>query len=150
MRKIQREETKVIIKDIFVSVDGKEFDNEADCKAWENSYKGTLAASWETMNKVKAYSCDLGLPWANDDQECYVVEPKNIDDIAFINAYINSSTYGNSEGTLTIKHIGKSIVLNFGYDHDYCDIYVLADHLATITKYIETLESKLHEKEENK
>jgi hypothetical protein len=32
MRKIQREETKVIYTDIYVSVDGKEFTNEADCR----------------------------------------------------------------------------------------------------------------------
>ena len=33
MKKIQREETQVIVKNFFVSVDGKEFTNEADCKA---------------------------------------------------------------------------------------------------------------------
>ena len=150
MRKIQREETKVIYTDIYVSVDGKEFETEADCKAWESSYRGTMVASWTLINKVEAYSCELGLPWSNDDQECYLIKPKNLDEIALINAYIKSSTYGNSETTLTTNHIGKSVVLNFGYDHDYCDVYILADHIARITKYIATLEDKLNEKEETK
>ena len=55
MKKIQKEETKVIVKDIFVSVDGKEFTNEADCKAWETSYRGTLEASWALIKKKKVF-----------------------------------------------------------------------------------------------
>ena len=49
MKKIQREETKVIYTDIYVSVDGKEFTNEKDCREWETSYKGTLEASWKLI-----------------------------------------------------------------------------------------------------
>lgn len=40
MKKIQREVKTY--KDIFVSVDGKEFETEANCREWEKSYKGTL------------------------------------------------------------------------------------------------------------
>ena len=147
MKKIQREETKVIYTDIYVSVDGKEFTNEADCKAWENSYRGTLEASWKLINKKKVSDCNYGLPWSSEDNECYAIKPKNLDEIVLINAYINSTT--SVEGKLTTDHIGKLLILNFGYDHDWCDVYVLEDHLAKIAGRIDELEKEFSEKEEN-
>ena len=147
MKKIQQE--LKIYKDIYVSVDGKEFKTEEECKAWENSYKGTLAASFAEIKKVEAYSTSLGLPYSNDDQECYVIKPKDLNEIALINAYIQSSTYDGGGPRLTAKHIGKLTILNFGYDHDYCDVYLLEDHINSITKCIADLEDKLAEKENN-
>lgn len=147
MKKIQREETKVIYTDIYVSVDGREFTNEKDCREWENSYKGTLEASWQLIDKKRVYDTDYGIPWSNDDNECYAVKPQNLDEIVFINAYINGTT--SVEGKLTTQHIGKLLILNFGYDHDWCDVYVLADHFAKITEKVAKLEAEMNgEKEE--
>ena len=148
MKKIQREETKVIYTDIYVSVDGKEFTNEADCKAWENSYRGTLEASWKLIDKKEVSDCDYGMPWSSEDNECYAIKPKNLDEIVLINAYISGTT--SVEGKLTTQHIGKLLLLNFGYDHDWCDAYVLEDHLAKLTERIAQLEAEMNgEKEEN-
>lgn len=147
MKKIQREETKVIYKDIYVSVDGREFDNEADCRAWENSYKGTLTASWNLIEKKEICDCDYGFSYASEDHECYAIKPKNLDDIVLINAYIKATTY--SEGILTTEHIGKLLILNFGYDHEYCDVDVLAEHFVKLTERIAKLEAEFNgEKEE--
>jgi hypothetical protein len=140
--KMIKQEVKTY-KAIYVSVDGKEFDNEADCKAWEKSYKGTLEASWKLIKKIEVSDCALGLPWSSDDHECYVLKPKNLDEITLLNAYIESSTC--SKGLLTAQHIGELIVLNFGYDHDYCDVYELADHLKSITEYIGRMNEKINE-----
>lgn len=145
MKKINREVT--VIKDIFVSVDGKEFNNEADCLAWEKSYKGTMSASWELIPKVKANSCYLGLYWSSEDHECYIVRPKDIDEVTLMNAYIASYTL-NDDVSLTAKHIGKLIALNFGYDHDYCEVWVLEDHIKGIADYVAKMESDLNEKME--
>ena len=147
MKKIQREETKVVYTDIYVSVDGKEFTNEADCRAWENSYQGTLEASWKLIDKKEVCGCDYGLPSASYDDECYIIKPKNFDEIAFINAYIKCTTC--SEGTLTTKHIGRLLILNFGYDHDFCDAYILEEYLATLADRVAKLEAEMNgEKEE--
>lgn len=151
MRKIQREETKVIYKDIYVSVDGREFENEADCKAWEKSYEGTINASWERIKKIKVDATEIGYPGGNEDDECYVIEPKSLDDIVLINAYIKSSTYDDYAVTLTTDHIGKLVALNFGYDHEWCGRYILADIINNITKKIAKLEAEMSgEKEETK
>lgn len=144
MKKIQRE--LKTYKDIYVSVDGKEFDNETDCKAWETSYKGTLAASWAQIKKVDASSVNLGLPWNSDDHECYAIKPQSLEEITLINAYIQSSTCNHNDITLLADHIGKLVILNFGYDHDYCDVYVPHKNLENITKYIITLEDEINGK----
>ena len=140
MKKIQKEITTY--KDIFVSVDGKEFNNEADCKTWESSYKGTLAASWNSIKKEEVCSCKLSLPYSNADHECYVVMPKDINEIALINAYLISST-DSGEIRLTADHIGKLLALDFGYDHYYCDIYILEDHIKKTEEYITELKNKM-------
>lgn len=146
MKKIQREVT--ISKDIYVSVDGKEFTNEADCKAWENSYKGTLEASWQLINKKRVYDTDYGIPWSSEDHECYAIKPKNLDEIVLINAYIKATT--DNEGRLTTEHIGQLIMLDFGYDHDYCDIWVLSERVDAIVRNIAKLDAEMNgEKEEN-
>ena len=142
MKKIQQEVKTY--KDIYVSVDGKEFSNKEDCEAWEKSYKGTIAASWSLIKKVDASTVNLGLPWSSDDYECYVLKPKSLDEITLINAYIQSSTC--SSGTmLTTGHIGHTIAINFGYDHDYCDVYVIEDNLKNITNYMAKLENELND-----
>ena len=143
MKKIQREETKVIYTDIYVSVDGKEFTNEADCKAWESSYKGTLSASWQLIKKKEVCGSDFGIPWACEDHECYIIKPKNLDEIVLINAYIKSST--SNESRLTTDHIGKLVLLNFGYDHDWCDVYILADLINGITDRVAKAETEMFE-----
>lgn len=148
MKKIQREETQVIVKDIFVSVDGKEFTNEADCKAWETSYRGTLEASWALIKKKKVFDTDFGIPWSSKDNECYAISPKNLDEITLINAYIKATT--GSDDRLTIEHIGQLIVLDFGYDYDCCDIYVLSEHIDAIIRNADKLKAEMSdEKEEN-
>ena len=144
MKKIQQEVKTY--KDIYVSVDGKEFSNEADCKAWETSYKGTLAASWHLIKKTDASTVNLGLPWSSDDDECYVLKPQSLEEITLINAYIQSST-GDNSSILTTGDIGHLVALNFGYDHDYCNVYVLEDNLKNITNYMTKLENELNDKE---
>ena len=147
MKKIQREVT--ISKDIYVSVDGKEFTNEADCKAWESSYRGTMEASWKLIDKKEICDCDYGFSYSSEDHECYAIKPKTLDEIVLINAYIKATTGDN--GALTTNHIGKLLILNFGYDRDYCDVDILAEHLAKITERFAKLEAEMNgEKEEEK
>lgn len=141
MKKIQKD--VVIKKDVFVSIDGMEFNNEADCREWETSYKGTMAASWNLIKKIKANPCELGVPYANEDDECYMIKPKNLEEITLINAYIRSST--SCDIKLTTDHIDKAVIIDFGYDHDWCHVYIVENLINNITKKAAELESKLCE-----
>ena len=130
-------------KTVYVSADGKEFETESACREWEKSYKGTISASWKLIHKKEVSDVELGLPWSSDDHECYLLRLDNLDDIALVNAYINCTT--GYEGSLTTAHINKYIVLNFGYDHDFCDVYDLDNHLKEITESIEKAKAKFEE-----
>lgn len=148
MKKITREETKIITKEFYISVDGREFEQENDCQNWEKSYKGTLAASWELIKKEKICGCDLGLPGATYDDECYILKPSNLEEITLINAYLDAFIYDSCQ-TLTTEHINKLICFNFGYDCDFCDVYIIENHLNKITEFITKITNKINGNEEN-
>lgn len=135
MKTIIKEETKVVKTEVYVSADGKEFDNKDDCSRWEKSYEGTLELSWQKLNPQKVYAPDFGLPYNNDDDKCFILAPNNLEDITLINAYIDWATNNNGNKIAT-DTIDKVILLNFGYDWDWCDIYVLEEHLARLTERI--------------
>lgn len=135
MKKVIKEETKVIQVETYISADGKEFANKEHCLEWENSYRGTLELSWKKLNPQEVCASSFGLPYGNDDDNCFVITPKNLEEITLINAYIDCRTNKNGANISTTV-MGKAILLNFGYDFDWCDIYVLEDHLASLTKTI--------------
>lgn len=140
--------TITIYKEVYISVDGKEFGTEEACRNWEESYRGTLEASWKLIPKVPVDTTELGLPWSNDDEECYLLVPKDFDEITLLNAYAQDICSGSN--LLTTNHIGKSVVLNFGTCGDVCDIYILEDHVDRIINYAEKLKAKLKEMTEVK
>ena len=139
--KINKKEV-VTYKNIYISDDGREFEDENSCKEWEKSYKGTLNVSWNLIKKISVDASSIGFPGGCSDEECYVLRPKNMDEIIFLNAYIRSSTGYNTD-ILNINHIGKMIVLNFGYDHDYCSCCIVEELIKDISNYASKLETNL-------
>ena len=140
MEKISREKT--IYENIFVSKDGKEFNTAEACRAWEDSYSGTLRASWKLIKQTEINPCNIGIPYSYEDKECYVIKPKNLEEITLVNAYLRDRT-GSNCGMLTTKHIDKLVALDFGYDGDYCEVYILEDHIKSITDYVTELENEM-------
>ena len=139
--KINKKEV-VTYKNIYISDDGREFEDENSCKEWEKSYKGTLNVSWNLIKKVSIDASSIGFPGGCSDEECYVLRPKNMDEIILLNAYIRSSI-GYDTDTLNINHIGKMIALNFGYNHDYCSCYIVEELIKKISNYASELETNL-------
>lgn len=141
MKKIQKEITTY--KEVFVSVDGREFSTADDCKMWEESYKGTMGASWELIKKEQVNPYDICISGANEESEIYVLVPKDLNEITLINAYVDSLGCYYSR-KLTTEHIGKLIAMDFGYDRDYCDICILSDHIEKLKKNVATLTEKFN------
>lgn len=130
-------------QEIYVSNDGKEFEKKEDCLEWEKSYGSTLAASFNEIKKVTASSVDLGLPWNSDDHEVYILQPKDLNEIAVINAYVDF-VVGGANKPVTAQMIDKAIVINFGYDRDWCEVYELASHLENVRNTAADYISKLN------
>ena len=132
----------VTYKNVYISDDGREFEDENSCKEWEKSYKGTLNVSWNLIKKISVDASRIGFPGGCCDDECYVLRPKDMNEIILLNAYIRSSTGYNTD-ILNINHIGKMIVLNFGYDHDYCSYYIVEEIIKEISNYASEVETIL-------
>ena len=132
----------VTYKNVYISDDGREFEDENSCKDWEKSYKGTLNISWNLIKKISVDASRIGFPGGYSDEECYVLRPKNMDEIIFLNAYIRNSTGCNTD-ILNINHIGKMVVLNFGFDHDYCTCYIVEELIKEISNYASEVETNL-------
>ena len=134
MKRIEKEIKKIVYQ--YESIDGQRFDTEEDCKKWESSYLGTLEASMKNIRQISVCAPDLGIPYACEDWYVFVVRPSGMNEIVLLNAYIQAKT--NNPGTLlTNDHVGKYIALNFGYDYDYCEIYVLDTWAEVIQKNID-------------
>lgn len=142
MKTIKKEETKVITTEVYVSADGKEFNNKEHCLEWENSYRGTLELSWKKLVKKEICAVDYGIPYSNEDNECYIIIPKSLEEITLINAYISCVTCGNGN-SLDATMINKSICLNFGYDRDWCDVYNVRDFIDKVLNRISETENFL-------
>lgn len=134
MKRIEKEITNVIYQ--YESVDGKTFDNEEDCKKWEQSYESVVVASFNKIHHIDACGVDLGIPYASEDYCMVVLRPKNFDEIVVINSYIKIKTHELNITWLDASDIGKTLILNFGYDYDYCDVYVLEDRVNAIQKAV--------------
>ena len=146
MKKVVKE--KVEKYDVFVATDGREFDNEDDCRAWEKSYKFTIEKDMEKIKKIEVNAISIGFDYASDDYECYVLIPKSIEETIIINAWIDVIACGNVgyNGRVTNDMVGKEVVLNFGYDRDYCDVYTLDGIIEEHRKKIDNVKDLLKEK----
>ena len=142
-------------EDVYIAVDGKEFTNEADCLAWENSYKCTMKAGFNKLNTITVDPSTLGIPYVTEDNKCYVIIPQSLDDIVLLNAYINSAVrYCNGLCTNKIwiepDCVGRLLALDFGYDYDYCNVIDLNMHIDNISQKIKLCQDQLNLQEKIK
>ena len=142
MRINEVKETKeVVVKTEYIAVDGKVFDTQEACEQWEKSYEGTLAAAMWRIPHVMTDGEDTYLMGGSCDDKVWVMKPRNFEDIKVMNAYAKACC--NSEMNLTQDDIGKTIILDFGYDNDWCSPTRVEDHLATIKKTFDKFEAEL-------
>lgn len=131
MRKIENEIMVKQIETTWEASDGTIFSNELDCEKYEQSYKCTIINSFNKIPRKEINSNDIYCPYATYDDAITIIYPRHMDDIVIINAYVKMKT--GDDGWLTQEHIGKHIMLNFGYDFGFCDIWVMEELLAIIT-----------------
>lgn len=143
MEKVTRKSIQYF--DRWVSVDGKEFKSEEDCKMWEESYKGTISAGFNRLNKKKVFASELGIS-GDDDYEIYILKLRDLDDLVLLNAWIRINVCDSV--LISPDYIGEVIYLNLGYDREYAVYGKLSDHLEYIRKNAENITKELNEVEE--
>lgn len=133
-----KEIEKTYKEKVYVAVDGKEFKNEADCKAWENSYKCTIKQSFDKLPKLQVNAPSIGYPEACSDDKVFVVEPKSLGDITLINAYAKAFL-DDFAVPMDTTCIGKKVVLNCGSSNDYFSFALLDDLIKDFNNNIERI-----------
>lgn len=135
------EKTEIKVIETYVSADGREWENKADCIEWEKGIKCVATVGWNEIPKKQVYTTDCGLPWSNEDEEAYIIIPRTHEDIVVIENYIKATTSDNME--ISDLDIGKSMIFNFGYDHEWCSVYRIEQYLESLHKYYDNILCKM-------
>ena len=126
----------------YVTTDGSIFPSESMANDYENSYKGTMSVmAMEIPHARMVNAVDYNIPYASEDWQSYIFKPRNVDDIKILNAWMEACVNGSyfnfrDEHRLTQKYIGKEILITFGYDADFVDVYLLEERLKTLKRNI--------------
>lgn len=136
--KIEKVE-KTTFVEMYVAYDGSRFDNKEDCEKYEKSYRATCARGYNNLNHIDFYLEESGLPFEYDDsRESHIFFPQSINDIVAINAYIDEECHYSGSG-LDAQYIGKHIAIVWGYDHDWCEWFILEDYAKLVEKKMNKL-----------
>lgn len=131
--------TKTIETTVWTSVDGKEFLNEEECRAYEKEFNKTLEACWRKIPKSSV--CASNFLWGGCDYDTfYLIRPRTFDEISVINMYC--AFFGSD--LLTQEDVGNVVTLN-EYD---CNWYRLENGIEgciinPIQKAIEVMKTGL-------
>ena len=117
--RITKEVTELVVT--FVASDGKVFKNEEDCKKYEESYVCTLKTCFKKIPHLEKAASSLYMQYGNEEDEAYMLIPRNIEDIYAINRVLDYcdgiyGTCGSTGNRLTQDDIEKTILINFGYE----------------------------------
>ena len=126
MKEIQKEVTT--LKTIYVSKDGKEFNNVSECREWENNCYNRAIALLEQIPNIVTNSSVLHMYNGDEEDEVWLMipsSPKDIDAIREVENYFGTSS-------LTHDSIGKPLAVRLGYNYDSCDVYDLLEHIQDV------------------
>ena len=82
MKEIQKEVT--ILKTIYVSKDGIEFDNVSECREWENNCYNRAIAILEQIPHIVTSSSGLHMYNGDEEDEVWLMIPSSPHDIEAI------------------------------------------------------------------
>jgi len=105
-------------KNVYVAVDGTEFEEQEECQKYEKSAEGVLLGRLAKMAITKQSECDLFNGAGCDDNTSYVIIPKSEDEVATIQQAIHLKSYGDKKKLCERVDVGKVVIVTIGYDND--------------------------------
>ena len=131
-------------KTTYITCDGKVFESKVEAVKYEETYKASVLRGFDEFPKqVDVSSCDLGLPWSNEDTECYLVMPQSSKDIEFLNIFLG--IFDDVDRYLDEEDIDRSIIFDLGYDRTRCLIYDAEKLIESIEDQYKQATKKLKE-----
>lgn len=129
---LKKEVVNIIEEVKFQANDGTMFNDEKDCKIYEESYLGLLKAEYAKMEKVEMYESDFLKFTGSDDYLISIVKvntDKDVDTLLKLNLYFCSWVRENEERINEIKEllesskggkviIGRGVMYNEGLEDE--------------------------------
>lgn len=105
-------------KNVYVAVDGTEFDDKDECLKYEKSAEGVLLGRLAKMAITTQSECELFNGAGCDDNTSHIIIPKSEDEVATIQQAIHLKSYGDKKKLCERVEVGKVLVVTIGYDND--------------------------------
>ena len=130
-KKIER----VSYDEVYVAVDGTEFNDREECKKYEHSALGVILGKLHKMAIKEASECDMFSGSGSEENKSYLVVPKNESDVTTIqHALFAANAYKAEDAAEKVaENIGRPILVTFGYHNDGCWITSLDKMIEFIT-----------------
>lgn len=126
---------KINYEYVYVAVDGTEFRNEDECRAYDNSAYGVLKGRLANMAILKTTECDLYNGAGSDDNKAYVVIPEDEEEVKTIQQLAYLKVYGEEykKKYADMVAVGKVLVVTISYDDDGLWITDLGEMVSSAT-----------------
>lgn len=123
---LKKEVVNTIEEVKYQANDGTMFNNENDCKIYEESYLGMLKAEYAKMEKVELYESEFLKFTGSEDYLISIVKintDKDVDTLLKLNLYFHSWLRDNEEKINEIKDKlekskGKKVIIGRGIKYD--------------------------------
>jgi hypothetical protein len=144
MKELTREVTTTEIIG-YRAADGKEFRNKEECENYERTAKAVIQADFEKL--VMAENNEYGLfeyfGVGCEDYRIVRITIDNMEELRQANMY---SQLIKNKNLFTEEHIGKSLIVGTGWEHDACYLYGTIEEL--VEKFRADITGALYPEEE--
>lgn len=127
MKELTREVTTTEVIG-YRAADGKEFRNKEECEKYERTAEAVIQADFEKL--VIAEESEYGLfgDFGGGSEDCRIVRITihNMEELRQANMY---SQLINNKNLFTEEHIGKSLIVATGWEHNTCFLYGTIEEL---------------------
>lgn len=132
MKKI--EVKKEVINYQYEAADGTIFGDADECRMYEESAFGVLRGRLAKIATTFASECDIFNGAGSDENDAFVVIPKNEDEVKTIQQIVYMKSYGDKAAVAEKVAIGKVLLVTFSYDNDGVWITDLGKLIDSATK----------------
>lgn len=104
---------------VYVAVDGTEFNDPNECEAYEKSALGVLKGRMHKIALFEGSECDVFGGCGCDENHAFVVAPKNEDEVKTIQQVAYMKSYGDWKQKHAEKvEVGKVLAVVMGYEDE--------------------------------
>jgi len=117
--KIEKIEEKSF-REVYVAFDGAKFDDKEQCIAFEQSAYGMLKFRLVQMAVMQTDECTLFKGAGSDENQAFVVIPKNEDEVKTLQQLVYMKAYGDEykEKYAKMCAVGKPLVVAIAWGDD--------------------------------